>query len=164
MKIRKKYEKLHMVYGDLSIIISKMLCKLDSSFVIIFSTFNVSSKTLFSHVKDRTPLEKRSGVIYRIPCSNGDSVYIDEVTQYLGNRNDVRSRTTKTVLSQHAVYSPHVFDFDGTVILANEDQIEKRKIREIVEIMKDRKSVNFKSDIDDLHDAYAPLIGLTHTC
>ena len=65
------------------------------------------------------------------------------------------SRSTKTALSQHAVNSSHVFDFDGTVILANEDQIKKRKIREIVEIMKDRKSVNFKSDdIDDLHDAY----------
>ena len=102
--------------------------------MITFSTFNVSSKTLFSHVKDRTPLEKRSGVIYRIPCS--DSVYIGETTKYLGNRlrqhkNDVRSRSTKTALSQHAVNSSHVFDFEISMaplyVLANEDQTTKRE-------------------------------------
>jgi len=71
---------------------------------------------------------------------------------YLGNRirldtNDVESNSRKTALRQHAFHNFHSFDFDNTTILAKVNQDKKRKIREMIEIAKDTKSVNFKSDL-----------------
>ena len=54
--------------------------------------------------------------------------------------------------------------FDGAVVIANEELGTKRKIREVVEIIKDKNAVNFKSDTDDLRCFYAPLLVRTrHT-
>jgi len=100
-------------------------------------------------------MSKRSDVIYRIPCGNCDSVYIGETSQYLSKRlrqhkHDVSSKNGKTALCQHVLDYAHTFKFDDTTVLANEEVSTKRKVRELIEINEEDKSVNYKSDLTNL--------------
>jgi len=127
-------------------IVRKTRQRFCSNFQYFQTNFGVP--TLFSHVKDRVRLEKRSSVIYRIPCENCDSVYIGETMQYLGQRirqhkNDVSSKNEKTALGQHAFNFFHNFNFNSTAVLANENHNISLKsgrfVKCMVEIIKDKK-------------------------
>ena len=49
----------------------------------------------------------------------------------------------KTALCQHVLDYAHTFKFDDTTVLANEEVSMKRKARELIEINKEDKSVNY---------------------
>lgn len=40
----------------------------------------------FSKLKSKTPTNKKSNLIYQIPCNNYEGVYIGQTSQYLENR------------------------------------------------------------------------------
>ena len=64
----------------------------------------------------------------------------------------------KTALCRHSTTTIHAFDFKNASILATVEQIKKRKICEIIEFIKNEKTMNLKSDLGNLHATYSHLI------
>ena len=73
-------------------------------------------------VKDRDPLERRSNVIYQVPCSCG-RVYIGETKRALETRIKEhktatrRGETMKSAIAEHAWKEHHVILWDETKVL-----------------------------------------------
>ena len=116
-------------------------------------------------IKDVTPFDKRTDLVYSIPCSGCDHVYMGETLQHLEKRIkrhnlDERKLNDETVLPVHSRTSGHRFSFKDTKILLHESNTKKRRIREAIEILKS-KSVNFKCDTSNLRSTYESL--LNHT-
>ena len=156
--------------GQSSSIIQKHLQKISQDIRITFSNSNTLQDLCFSKTKDRLPLLKNTNVIYKIPCSNCSSSYIGETLQHLSKRvtrhksdekkhkkDNSKSLVDGTALAQHARDKNHSFDFDNILILAKENNIKKRKIREIVEILKN-DTCNFKSDSQNLCAMYGDVL------
>ena len=57
---------------------------------------------------------------------------------------DVKANNDKTALCQHRTTTAQAVDSENASILATVDQIRKRKIHGIIEIMKKEKTVSFK--------------------
>ena len=109
------------------------------------------------------PLLKKSGVIYSIPGGDCPDAYVGETCQYLDKRlnshkSDVRHNKDTTALACHVAELNHKFNFNDVSVLAYEKNNVKRKIREVVEIINNSKSINFKSDSGDMQTFYAHVI------
>lgn len=119
--------------------------------------FSLEQKTL-------PPPEKRAGVVYCIPCSDCPQIYVGETRQLLSARlcqhkNDERNQNDHTALAVHSKECVHKFNFNCSKILADESNDKKRKIREVVEIIKrNGTAVNYKSDTVNFASLYAPTI------
>ena len=104
----------------------------------------ISFKSEKSNLKEKTPKDLQSGVIYRIPCLDCEGVYIGQTGRYLKTRltehqrsvkpSNFASSSTKTALAEHAFGEFHRFDFDSTEncklqkkISSRNDQYKKRK-------------------------------------
>lgn len=141
----------------------KHLSKLDPNLRITFSGHNLNNK-FFSKLKDPIPLGKSSGLVYQVPCKNCDKVYIGETMQLLKNRlaqheNDVKYKRKSTALCEHTTETGHCFDFGKATIVCFEEKENKRKVRETIEIIKNKDTaVNFKTDYDKLSNMYSPVV------
>ena len=107
-------------------------------------------------------MNQNSGVVYSIPCSGCPGSYVGETRQPLKRRlsqhkNDIKNRKDHTALSRHALDSGHNFNFDEAKIVGREDNDKKRKILEVVNIIKNKKSVNFKTDTDGFAKVYSSI-------
>jgi hypothetical protein len=95
--------------------------------------------------------------VYQIPCNDCDAVYIGETKRMLLTRCKEHSYSCKkamesglvlasesydTGLPTHAVNNAHSFDFQNTKVLRREQNAEKRKFLEAIEIMKSPNTVN----------------------
>ena len=132
-----------------SLIIQKILKKLDPNFVFAFKNHNTLQNLIFSKTKDITPALERSGVVYCVPCLDCPKVYVGESMQHLRcriyqHKYDVNKGNSNTGLATHAKDENHHFSFNNIKILAYEENCKKRKIREILEILKLNNTVNFK--------------------
>lgn len=107
-----------------------------------------------------------TNVIYQIPCLNCPRTYVGETLQHLikrikqhknderNHKNDIsKSINNGTALAKHARDENHTFNIEKVKILAKESNIRKRKLREVVEILK-HKTVNFKTDTMNLRDIW----------
>lgn len=61
-----------------------------------------------------------------------------------------------TALSIHATENKHKFDFDNTKIIDTENNYNKRL--EMINIKQNHKSINFRTDVDNLSSIYSNLI------
>lgn len=91
---------------------------------------------IFTKTKDTIPKLDKAGVVYEIPCKSCEKSYIGETIQKLGQRIrqherscDVTNNKALTALSKHARDTQHVFDFDKTRILVNENYKNKLQIQ-----------------------------------
>lgn len=159
-----KYKYFSIPYvGQSSWIISKHLRSLSNNFKVAFGNYNTNKEKYFSYMKDKIPNEQKSGVIYVVPCSNCPSSYVGETCQKVKARlsqhkNDVSNQKDNTALATHALEKGHVFNFNRTKIVGSEENDKKRKILEVINIIKDENCVNFKTDTDGLSDAYKPVL------
>lgn len=114
----------------------------------------------FSKLKSVTPLNKRSNVIYEIPCSNCAQVYIGQTSQWLENRLKGHKYDKKnvTALTNHVSTENHTFDFNKTKILKTENHQKKREFYEMVEIQKNKNAVNDKKDLKNLSKIYLSIL------
>lgn len=152
--------------GKPSIILKKYLSQLNPNFKITFSGHNLNQK-FFSKAKDPLPVGKSSGLIYQIPCNNCNGNYIGETIQLLETRlyqhnRDVERKSVSTALCEHTTKTGHSFNFKKASILCYEENDKKRKLREAIEICKNQKSVNFKTDADGINKIFSPLIKMRH--
>ena len=99
---------------------------------------------VFSNLKTRTLLFKNSGLIYRIPRLDCPDTYVGETNAHKSDINhpDIES----TAFADHSKKVSHSINFEEISIIAREDNDGRRKIREILRIIKEKNSANFKSD------------------
>lgn len=142
--------------------VKKSLAKNDIK--VVARPNNTVRNHLFTQLKDKTPEESKSGVVYRVGCHDCSGIYIGETKQYLENRmNNHRYHIKKenvkhSALVAHAVNKKHKIDFDGVNILATENHTFKRKIHESVLIKREPKSYNIQCDNVNIPSVYHNLL------
>lgn len=127
-----------------------------------------TTKRFFSKLKTETPKTLESNVIYKIPCSMCQGVYIGQTSRYFKTRICEHQRsirphvlvntTSKTALAEHFEKFQHPFDFENTEILARQQNYKKRLLSEMIQIRKHPNHINKKQDVDNLSNAYFSLI------
>ena len=88
--------------------------------------------------KDKTTLEKQSGVIYSIKCKDCDSLYIGESGRKLEKRlaeHKSKAASSKSAIREHIERSKgHNIDWDNVKVLEREPKDFPRKILEAIHI------------------------------
>lgn len=145
----------------------------------------VTNRSLFSMLKSERSLLQSSNVIYAIPCKDCPPTvqYIGKTTQLLQQRMNQHSRessnlakllenrdrsachqqkidnlTKKTALQAHAFEYKHSFDIDKVTVKARSQNATKLANLEMLHIIDDKKSVNFRRDTDYLSTAYSSIL------
>lgn len=109
---------------------------------------NNTTKPIFTQLKTQIPKEKKSNIVYEIPCQNCDSIYIGQTKQYLEKRiqEHKSKKDAHTALNDHTKQTGHTFNFQDTKILQTETNYYKRLFAETVEIKKHNNAINYKTD------------------
>ncbi len=160
----KKYFVAIPYLGNSSIRIKRNIEKLDNNINVTFKNNNNNLKNLiFSKVKEKTDKLNMSNLIYKIDCLNCDASYVGETSQLLKNRinqhkRDVYYKKETTALCEHATQKGHCFNFDNVIIKEKESNMEKRKFLEMINIKREKNSINFKTDTCKLSAVYSPLL------
>ena len=85
----------------------------------------VTIKQLLSHPKDPTHELQRSGVVYRIPCSDCPASYIGQTKRRLHQRIEEHKRAVRqadfnsSALAEHAWNHSHPIDWSNIKVLSN---------------------------------------------
>lgn len=166
-KVKKTYFKIPYI-NSLSEKLSRALTNDDIS--IAYKNENTISQ-YYTRLKSHTPKFDKSNVVYEISCNYTDcnSVYIGQTKRYLKERMkeheyDVKTskninKTTHTALVEHILQKPdHNFDFDNCRILGAESNLKKRLLLEMIEIKKNKNSVNKRTDIESLNSIYFSIL------
>lgn len=126
-------------------------------FMVTNNKHNISLVT--GSTKDKIEPSRKSNLVYSIPCSSCDSVYIGQTRRYLSERVKEHKRGLKTIqknptaLTAHHMDASHGFDFEKVKILNYESNLRKRLILEMIQIKK-HNSVNFRTDIEKFSAMY----------
>ena len=106
-------------------------------------------------LKDRTPREKKSNLVYGIPCGSGqcNETYVGETTQSLKARmrqhqhpnNSSPAQTSAVYL--HHLDTGHTFNMDEVIILDREEDWVRRGIKEAVWERVEKPSLNRKGGL-----------------
>ena len=114
----------------------------------VFSSYGVSTcfkphqtlRQILVAPKDKTKTEDQTGVVYRIPCSGCNKVYVGETKRTVGER--VKEHTAKiannlSAIAEHYQKTSHEPDLDNIKVLCREDKLIPRKVREAIYIKKE---------------------------
>lgn len=122
-------------------------------------------RQIYSNTKDKIEKEKRSNVVYEIPCKGNDrekcdQIYIGTTKRALGTRlsehnKDVVNSKMTTALAQHMLTNNHKPDFGNIKILDIENKHNTRLTLESLRIQQKRqKTMNKKEDTDNISSSY----------
>jgi predicted GIY-YIG superfamily endonuclease len=112
-------------------------------------------------VKDKLDHHKCKGV-YKVECSCG-KCYIGEIGRSFQIRikehgADIKNECTRTsTLVEHSLTTKHHVCLEDTKILAKEDHLFKRRIREAIEIIKHPNNLNRDNGLE-ISESWIPLI------
>ena len=111
--------------------------------------------------KDKTKVEEQSGVVYRIPCSSCNKVYVGETKRVLGER--LKEHTAKTAynlsaIAEHCQKTGHEPDLENVSVLCREDKFLPRKIREAIYIKKETSPTLNRDGGRELSSIYDSLL------
>lgn len=114
----------------------------------------------FTPLKTQTHQNKKTHIIYEIPCNDCSGVYIGQTSQYLSNRLNGHKfdKKNKTALSNHEKSTKHSFNFNNTKILKTEPNQQKREFLEMIYIKNNKNAINDKKDIKGLNKIYNNII------
>ena len=100
-------------------------------------------KNLPMNPKDKDPILKRSGVIYRFKCNRVkcDEEYIGESARTFGERYKEHQKSPSPI-HDHITISGHTVSVEDFSILAREDQNLLRTIKEAIYIRANNPSLN----------------------
>ena len=100
-------------------------------------------KNLLMNPKDKDPIFKRSGVIYRFKCNRVecDEEYIGESARNFGERYKEHQKSPSPI-HDHITISGHTVSVEDFSILAREDQNLLRTIKEAIYIRANNPSLN----------------------
>ncbi|XP_062699211.1 integrator complex subunit 6 homolog [Aedes albopictus] len=154
------------------------ILKKDYPLVKIAAKTVTCTKHLLKNVKDPIPPLEQHNIIYSIPCSDCDNVYIGMTTNHLKKRlAGHKSNINKTIhmqntspqncniqittaLVKHIVENQHTFNLANTTIIDRTYKSTALPILEMCHITNTPNTVNFRTDVDGLNTAYA---GILHT-
>ena len=121
-------------------------------------------KQLLSRPKDSIKKEKQTGVVYAIPCSDCNAVYVGETGRSLATRTrehqaSVRlGQTEKSALAEHATKTGHPIKWSEVAILGKEGRYHQRKWEESWHIAKNKDTLSNRDSGRILPQHYHPLI------
>lgn len=147
--------------------------------IAIKNTKTVAS--LLPLVKDKTPIQEQSNVVYAIPCNDCDACYIGITTTKLktrmsGHKSNVKQlqelkakgytntdaeiswAKEKSALTSHVAAMDHSFGIDSVRIVDRSMKGANLPILESCHIKNTQHTVNKRTDTDNLHAAYAGIL------
>ena len=113
-------------------------------------------------LKDRTPLQQRAGVVYRIPCGSCSKVYIGQTGRTLEHRLKEHKRaltsgnTAQSAVAEHAVDHVHEIDWNEAEVVDSHPYYRQRCALEAWHIRTEHQTMN--RDEGPLPSEYNPLI------
>ena len=113
-------------------------------------------------LKDRTPLQQRAGVVYRIPCGSCAKVYIGQMGRTLEHRLKEHKRaltsgnTAQSAVAEHAVDHVHEIDWKEAEVVDSHPYYRQRCALEAWHIRTEHQTMN--RDEGPLPSEYNPLI------
>lgn len=129
-----------------------------------------SLATFFTKLKDKTPNESQSQLIYSVPCSSCAGCYIgmtwkqymeERMKQHERQQNRIMRGETvsgKTAITEHARTESHYFDFSRAKIIDKNKNYNCLKILEMLHISSNQHACNFRSDVCNTIQQYQNLI------
>ena len=114
------------------------------------------------HLKDPTPLRQRTGVVYRIPCSSCDKVYIGQTGRTLDHRLKEHRRALtsgnvqQSAVAEHATSEMHDIDWEKAEVVDCHPHYRQRCALEAWHIRTEPHKMN--RDGGPLPAVYNPLI------
>ena len=84
-------------------------------------------RSILVHPRDRTPTEKKTGVVYDITCNDCGEHYIGETARTLEKRLGEHQKQTTSAIREHQSQANHEIDWEGVKILDKESVDVKRK-------------------------------------
>ena len=99
------------------------------------------------NVKNRVPEEKRTGVVYEVPCRDCDHVYIGETGRTLKKRlaehkQAVRRFNEKNGIAVHVHQHDHHIDWESARVVGNEMFYWRRRVLEAIKINSHPSTMN----------------------
>ena len=114
------------------------------------------------HVKDSIPPEQRSGVVYRIPCSECPKEYIGQTGRSLMQwiKEHRRALTTgncvTSAAAEHALTTNHAINWDHATVIDHHPNTSQRCLLESWHIVSQPESLN--REVGPLPDVYHALL------
>lgn len=139
----------------------KNCCKDDLT--IVGKAENNLRKSIFTRLKDPTPLLQQSNLVYELKCEC-DASYRGQTKQRLGNRvnqhmNHTNSKNVDhSALCKHAILHNHKPKWNDVKIICRETNGKKRDVLEMIAIKRATNCVNKQTDSILLSNAYQNLI------
>lgn len=131
--------------------------------VTIVSRNEFTLRKLSSKTKDLIGEDRQRNVVYSIPCSFCDLVYIGQTSQQLKKRliqhkSDIKQVSKTCALAEHTRRLGHPMIFEDTKILEVETSYIKRSFLEMFHIKRNKNAMNSKTDIQGISNIYSFLI------
>jgi len=128
----------------------------------------ITNGNFFTKHKFKHKNMNKSGLIYELQCHSCDAVYIGQTKNCLRDRvsqhkNSLKRKLNNTALSNHCLDTGHNFNFDTPKILQYEHNYFRRLFHEMIHIKKNKNSINFRSDIQNLSSIYTNLLNFPNT-
>jgi hypothetical protein len=173
-KSNKKYRSIIYIKG-VSEKISKIFKKTNPELQICFRSFQKTNR-FFTRLKDPIDPRKIHNIVYEIPCQiDCDEVYRGMSTNTLNERlyghqsslnkldraetpEEVEKAIESTALVKHAHITGHKFDLQRARVLVHTKNPRKLPVLEMLEIGSHPKTVNFKSDTNNLNKNYTAIV------
>ena len=97
-------------------------------------------RSILVHPKDKTPDHKKCGVFYEIQCPECPAQYVGETARTLETRmkDHLKQNSPWTAVGEHE----HPIKLDDVKVIACEDNMWRRKIRESIEIRTRHPAIN----------------------
>ncbi|KYM94591.1 hypothetical protein ALC62_14781, partial [Cyphomyrmex costatus] len=114
--------------------------------------------------KDSLSKDSRNNVVYKISCNDCVAPYVGQTSRQLKTRisehsNHIkRNTTTRSVITEHRLQHGYDFRWNEVEILDKESNYRKRIVSEMINIKKQKNSLNLQTDTENLHETYIPLI------
>jgi len=159
----KTYVKLQFIHN-----LSPVLARLLSEYDIVIANYNYKKlSSFYTPLKDKTPVQQMSDVVYGIKCECG-KIYIGQTSQKLSKRvtlhkSDCRHKPQITSLSTHVNTNDHIVHYKDAFILHSEKNLYKRKILEMCHVNNCSNSLNHKKDVEGLSSIYTYLLSQKFT-
>lgn len=105
-------------------------------------------RNILSHPKDPVDSNQQNNVVYKIPCSDCNAVYIGESKRTLDQRVKEHERavrngdTDKNEIADHSWKHNHRFDWNKKSIIDREQHMVPRKIKETIHSINDKNHIN----------------------
>ena len=114
----------------------------------IRSTFYTEMCKLLCKPKDRVATEDKNNIVYEIDCSNCEAVYFSESKRSFKLRSDEHKRSVrncdydKNEFAKHCWEADHNFSWDQKKVIARENRLVPRKIKETIHPLKNPNHIN----------------------